>query len=106
MRKLKRIFTGRTWLSVIAIVLLCVVCTGVVARVTDNFTEFDAKEVFARERNEANLLPAEYTGTMGNIGIGVEVNKDFAYALYEDAYRLKFRDPRAKYKLRILKMVR
>ena len=50
---------------------------------------------------------AIYTlGCLYEFGIGVEVNKDFAYALYEDAYRLKFRDPRAKYKLRILKMVR
>lgn len=50
---------------------------------------------------------AIYTlGCLYEFGIGIEVNKDFAYALYEDAYRLKFRDPRAKYKLRVLKMVR
>ena len=50
---------------------------------------------------------AIYTlGCLYEFGIGVECDKDFAYSLYEDAYRLKFRDPRAKYKLRVLKMVR
>ncbi len=50
---------------------------------------------------------AIYTlGCLYEFGIGLTVNKDYAYALYEDAYRLKFRDPRAVYKLRVLKMVR
>jgi TPR repeat protein len=50
---------------------------------------------------------AIYTlGCLYEFGLGLEVNKDYAYALYEDAYRMKFRDPRAQYKLRVLKMVR
>ena len=50
---------------------------------------------------------AIYTlGCLYEFGISVPVNKDYAYALYEDAYRLKFRDPRAVYKLRVLKMIR
>ena len=50
---------------------------------------------------------AIYTlGCLYEFGMGVPVNKDYAYALYEDAYKLKFRDPRAVYKLRVLKMIR
>ncbi len=50
---------------------------------------------------------AIYTlGCLYEFGLGVEVNKDYAYGLYEEAYKLKFRDPRAKYKLRVLKLVR
>lgn len=50
---------------------------------------------------------AIYTlGCLYEFGLGLEVNKDYAYGLYEEAYKLKFRDPRAKYKLRVLKMVR
>ena len=50
---------------------------------------------------------AIYTlGCLYEFGLGLEVNKDYAYSLYEDAYRMKFRDPRAQYKLRVLKMVR
>ena len=50
---------------------------------------------------------AIYTlGCLYEFGVGLDVNKDYAFSLYEDAYRLKFRDPRAVYKLRILKMVR
>lgn len=50
---------------------------------------------------------AIYTlGCLYEFGLGLEVNKDYAYALYEEAYKLKFRDPRAKYKLRVLKLVR
>ena len=50
---------------------------------------------------------AIYTlGCLHEFGVGVRVDKDYAFALYEDAYRLKFRDPRAVYKLRVLKMVR
>ena len=50
---------------------------------------------------------AIYTlGCLYEFGLGIEVNKDYAYGLYEEAYKLKFRDPRAKFKLRILKLVR
>ncbi len=50
---------------------------------------------------------AIYTlGCLYEFGLGLEVNKDYAFALYEEAYKLKFRDPRAKYKLRVLKLVR
>ena len=50
---------------------------------------------------------AIYTlGCLHEFGVGVPVNKDYAFSLYEEAYKLKFRDPRAVYKLRVLKMVR
>jgi len=50
---------------------------------------------------------AIYTlGCLYEFGLGMEVNKDYAFGLYEEAFRLKFRDPRAKFKLRILKLVR
>lgn len=50
---------------------------------------------------------AIYTlGCLYEFGLGLEVNKDFAFSLYEEAYKLKFRDPRATYKLRVLKLVR
>lgn len=50
---------------------------------------------------------AIYTlGCLYEFGVGIEVNKDYAFSLYEEAYKLKFRDPRAVYKLRVLKMVR
>ena len=50
---------------------------------------------------------AIYTlGCLHEFGVGVHVDKDYAFSLYEEAYKLKFRDPRAVYKLRVLKMVR
>lgn len=52
---------------------------------------------------------AQGTYTLGcllEFGFGARMDRDRAYALYERAYRLLFRDPRQIYKLKILKMVR
>ncbi len=42
-------------------------------------------------------------GCLYEFGMGVPVDKDKAYAMYERAFRLLFRDPRAKFKLSILR---
>ena len=50
---------------------------------------------------------AIYTlGCMYEFGMGVECDKEAAYALYEKSFNLLFRDPRAKYKLKVLKMLK
>ncbi len=50
---------------------------------------------------------AIYTlGCLYEFGIGVPCDRERAYKMYEDAYALKFRDPRAKYKLIVLKRVK
>jgi TPR repeat protein len=50
---------------------------------------------------------AIYTlGCLYEFGMGVDCDKTRAYELYEEAYSLKFRDPRATYKLIVLKMLR
>ncbi len=45
-------------------------------------------------------------GCLLEFGLGVKMDRDRAYALYERAYKLEFRDPRQIYKLIVLKMVR
>ena len=56
---------------------------------------------------ELSYPKAIYTvGCLYEFGIGVECDKDKAYELYETAYSLRFRDPRAKYKLIVLKMLK
>ena len=45
-------------------------------------------------------------GCLYEFGMGVPTNKDRAYDMYERAYRLKFRDPRAKFKLSILRIAK
>lgn len=45
-------------------------------------------------------------GCLLEFGLGIKMDRDRAYALYERAYRLKFRDPRQVYKLIVLKTVR
>ncbi len=45
-------------------------------------------------------------GCLLEFGLGVGMNRERAYALYERAYKLLFRDPRQIYKLIVLKMVR
>lgn len=45
-------------------------------------------------------------GCLLEFGLGIKMDRDRAYALYERAYRLEFRDPRQVYKLIVLKMVR
>jgi TPR repeat protein len=43
---------------------------------------------------------------MYEFGIGAACDKEKAFEIYEEAYALKFRDPRALYKLAVLKMLR
>lgn len=45
-------------------------------------------------------------GCLYEFGMGVPVSKDKAYSMYELAYRMKFRDPRARFKLSILRKVK
>ncbi len=45
-------------------------------------------------------------GCLNEFGLGITTNRELAFRLYETAFELKFRDPRAEYKLRILKMAR
>lgn len=45
-------------------------------------------------------------GCLNEFGLGIPTNREMAFRLYEAAFELKFRDPRAVYKLRILRMVR
>ncbi len=50
---------------------------------------------------------AIYTlGCLYEFGVGVTCDKARAYAMYEEAFALRFRDPRARYKVIILKMTR
>ena len=50
---------------------------------------------------------AIYTlGCLNEFGLGIPTNRELAFKLYELAFELKFRDPRAIYKLKILKMAR
>ena len=68
---------------------------------------FAAAKEYLDYCHSLNNPKAIYTlGCLYEFGISVPVNKDYAFSLYEDAYRLKFRDPRAVYKLRVLKMIR
>jgi len=45
-------------------------------------------------------------GCLNEFGLGIPTNREIAFRLYETAFELKFRDPRAVYKLRILRMAR
>ena len=45
-------------------------------------------------------------GCLNEFGLGIPTNRELAFRLYETAFELKFRDPRAVYKLRILRMAR
>ena len=55
----------------------------------------------------ANHSKAIYTlGCFYEFGIFLPCNKELAFSLYEKAYALGFRDPRANYKLKVLKMIR
>lgn len=67
------------------------------------------KEAFVRLSiaAEVNHPKSMYTlGCLYEFGIGVPCNKERAYALYEDSYTLRFRDPRSRYKLIVLKAVK
>lgn len=45
-------------------------------------------------------------GCLNEFGLGIPTNREVAFRLYETAFDLKFRDSRAVYKLRILRMAR
>ena len=45
-------------------------------------------------------------GCLFEFGMGAPCDKERAFALYEKAYSMLFRDPRAKYKLSILRMIK
>ncbi len=45
-------------------------------------------------------------GCLNEFGLGAPTNRERAFKLYECAFDLGFRDPQARYKLRILKMAR
>ena len=45
-------------------------------------------------------------GCLNEFGLGTPTDRERAFSLYEKSFSLKFRDPRAVYKLRILKMAR
>ncbi len=50
---------------------------------------------------------AIYTlGCLYEFGVGVPCDRTRAYAMFEEAFALRFRDPRARYKLIILEMVK
>jgi TPR repeat protein len=45
-------------------------------------------------------------GCLNEFGLGIPSNREMAFRLYETAFELKYRDPRAVYKLQILRMIR
>ena len=45
-------------------------------------------------------------GCLNEFGLGIPTNREVAFRLYETSFDLMFRDPRAVYKLKILKMAR
>ncbi len=45
-------------------------------------------------------------GCLNEFGLGIHANRELAFKLYEKAFDLKFRDPKAEYKLAILKKAR
>ncbi len=50
---------------------------------------------------------AAYTlACMHEFGLGTPTNRDLAFAIYEESFSMKFRDPKAVYKLKVLKMAR
>ena len=56
---------------------------------------------------ELKHAKAIYTlGCLYEFGFGVPADKERAYAMYDSAYSLRFRDPRSKYKQKILKMAK
>ena len=64
---------------------------------------FSALEIPARLK----YPPALYTlGCLCEFGLGRPADRDRAYALYEEAFSRGFRDPRAQYKLMILRLTK
>ena len=72
---------------------------------------YQNKVALAKKHLEASAClqnaKAIYTlGCLYEFGLGGNYDKDAAYKMYEKAFSLKFRDPRAKYKLAILRLVK
>lgn len=69
--------------------------------------KFGAAKRYIEIAKDLGHPKAIYTlGCLYEFGMGVECDKTHAFELYEEAYALKFRDPRARYKQIILKMLR
>ena len=69
--------------------------------------KFDSAKTYLDAAAELSYPRAIYTlGCLYEFGMGAPCDKDKAFALYEKAYSLFFRDPRAKYKLSVLRMLK
>ena len=69
-----------------------------------NFTEAEKMLKICLKLGHAKGI---YTlGCLNEFGLGIPTNRDMAFRLYETSFDLKFRDPRAIYKLKILRMAR
>ena len=69
--------------------------------------KFDAAKIHLEISAELENPKALYTqGCFYEFGICAPCNKSKAYSLYEKSYALSFRDPRSKYKLIVLKMIK
>ncbi len=69
--------------------------------------KFDAAMTYLEISAELENPKAKYTlGCLYEFGICTPCDKNKAYSLYEEAYALSFRDPRSRYKLVILKMLK
>lgn len=86
-------------------------------KLSDRIYSLSVRLIFKKKFSEAKRYldiaadlihpKAIYTlGCLYEFGIGTDCDKDMAFSLYEKAYALSFRDPRASYKLKILKMVK
>jgi len=69
--------------------------------------KFDDAKKHLDISSELSYPKAIYTlGCMYEFGMGTPCNKELAFSLYERAYALLFRDPRSKYKLAVLRMIK
>ncbi len=68
---------------------------------------FDAAKKYLDISSELSCPKAIYTlGCLYEFGMGTPCNKELAFELYEKAYALLFRDPRSRYKLSVLRMLK
>ncbi len=68
------------------------------------FEEAKAQHEIAYKLGHAK---ATYTlACMYEFGLGTPTNRELAYSIYEESFNMKFRDPKAVYKLKVLKMAR
>ena len=69
--------------------------------------KFDLSKAYLEIAAELKNPRAIYTlGCLYEFGIGAPCDKEKAYTLYENSYALLFRDPRSKYKLSVLRMLK